>query len=402
MPARSILISGASIAGPTLAFWLARAGWDVTVVERTDALREEGQNVDVRGAAREVLRRMGLEDAALTATTGEQGTVFVDDAGADVVRLPAGADDTHGATAELEILRGRLGVLVHEACGEDVEFRFGDQISGLEQDADGVDVRFASGREQRFDLVVLAEGVNSRSRGLVFPAAPKRHLGMYMAYLTILHQDHDTPWWRWLVARGGRGVTLRPDDVGTTRATLNFLSDTRGLDELDRAGQVTVLRRVFADVGWETPRILDALDDAPLYFEDLAQVHLPAWSAGRVALVGDAAWCATPLSGIGTTLALTGAYTLAAALAGDADPAVALARYERQMRPFVDKGQALPPGTPWVANPRTDRGRAVFWLAVRAGTSPLARRLGDLGGRFTTPPADRFQLPAMPAPHRVG
>ncbi|KQS67660.1 FAD-dependent monooxygenase [Modestobacter sp. Leaf380] len=398
----TVLVSGASVAGPTLAFWLARAGYAVTVVERTDGLREEGQNVDVRGAAREVLRRMGLEDAALAATTGEQGTAFVDDRGRDIAAFPAGTDDTSGPTAELEILRGRLGQLLFDATEHDVEYRFGDQVRGLDQDANGVDVTFASGAQERFDLVVLAEGVNSRTRALAFPEARKQHLGMVIAYLTIPRQDDDTDWWRWYVAGRGRGVSLRPDDVGTIRAAVNLMTDTRGLDELDSAGQATVLRRAFQDVPWGAPRILDALaDGAPFYFEDLAQMHLPSWSAGRIALVGDAAWCATPVSGIGTTLALSGAYTLAASLAATPDHRAGLADFEQRMRPFVAKAQSLPPGTPGLANPRTDRGRALLWAALRLAASRPAQRVGGLVGgalgSFGRPPADAYRLPEAPS-----
>ena len=393
----SVLISGASIAGPATASWLARAGYEVTVVERFAALRDDGQNIDVRGAAREVLRRMGLEEAALAAGTGEQGTVFLGEGGRELARFPASTDDTSGPTAEMEILRGRLGELLHDHSRDDVRYLFDDQIAGLAQDPDGVDVTFASGREQRVDLVVLAEGVNSRSRDLVFPTRVRQHLGMVVAYLTIPRQADDTDWWRWYVAGRGRGVNLRPDDVGTIRASLNVLTGTRGLDDLPRDAQVAALRRAFAGAGWQTDRVLDALDDAPLYVEDLAQVHLPSWSTGRVALVGDAAWCATPVSGIGTTLALAGAYTLAAALAGHDDHRVALAEYERRMRPFVEQGQSLPPGTPRIANPRTELGRRVFGAVLRVAASPLAARVGGVAGRFTTPPADRYELPAWPA-----
>lgn len=397
MTARTVLVSGASIAGPALAHWLGRYGWTTTVVERADALREEGQNIDVRGAAREVLRRMGLEDAALAATTGELGTEFVDDWGGAVATFPASQDETRGATAEMEILRGRLSRLIHDTTSDRTEHLFGDRIAALTEDGDGVAVTFASSATRRFDLVVIAEGATSRTRAMVFPGSPLRHLGMYCAYLTIPRTDDDTPWWRWHVALAGRGVTLRPDDVGTTRATLNFLSDTRGLDELDRTGQATVLRRVFADVGWEAPRVLAALDEAPFYVEDLAQVHLPRWSRGRVALVGDAAHCATPVSGLGTSLSLTGAYVLAGELATCSDHEAAFARYEEVMRPYVARGQKLPPGTPRLANPRSARGRAALQTVLRAAASPAAQRLGGLGERLFSPPADALDLPDYPA-----
>jgi len=390
----SVLVSGASVAGPTTASWLARAGCDVTVVERSPDLRDEGQNIDVRGAAREVLRRMGLEEAALAAGTGEQGTVFLGEGGRELARFPASTDDTSGPTAELEILRGRLGQLLFEHTRDDVAYRFGDQITALEQDPDGVDVTFLSGTQERYDLVVLADGVNSRSRDLVLPDAPRRYLGMVIAYLTIPRTEEDTDWWRWYVAGRGRGVNLRPDDVGTTRAMLNLMTDVRGIDALDRPAQVTLLRRAFADAGWQTDRVLDQLDDAPMYLEDLSQVHLDRWSVGRVVLTGDAAWCATPVSGIGTTLALSGAYTLAACLAAHDDHHAAFADYDARMRPFVEKGQSLPPGTPGLANPQTGLGRTVLGTVLRAAASPLATKLGSVSSRFTKPPADQYELPA--------
>lgn len=390
----SVLVSGASIAGPTTAAWLSRAGTDVTVVERADDLRDEGQNIDVRGAAREVLRRMGLEEAALAHGTGEQGTVFLGEGGRELARFAASTDDTSGPTAELEILRGRLGQLLFEHTRDDVAYRFGDQITALAQDPDGVDVTFLSGKQERYDLVVLADGVNSRTRELVLPNAPRRYLGMVIAYLTIPRTDDDTDWWRWYVAGRGRGVNLRPDDTGTTRAALNVMTDVRGIDALDRAAQVSLLRRAFAGAGWQTDRVLAALDDAPLYVEDLAQVHLDRWSVGRVVLTGDAAWCATPVSGIGTTLALSGAYTLAACLAAHDDHRAAFADYDVRMRPFVDKGQSLPPGTPGLANPRSELGRRLFGTALTVAASPLAKKLGTALGRFGTPPADQYELPA--------
>ncbi|GAA2005076.1 FAD-dependent monooxygenase [Nakamurella flavida] len=398
MPRPSVLISGASVTGTTLAHWLGRYGFATTVVERFDQLREEGHNVDVRGAGREVLRRMGLEDAALAENTGETGTVFVDDDGAPIASFAASTDDTTGATAELEILRGRLAGLIHDTTTADTEYLFGDRIADLQDTADGVEVTFASGATRRFDLVLVAEGVNSRTRRFVSGAPARRYLGMYCAYLTIPRTAEDDDTWRWYNALGGRSVNLRPDNVGTTRALLNFLSDTRGIDQLDRDGQVTILRRVFADAGWAAPRVLAALDDAPFYFEDLAQVHLDRWSRGRVALAGDAAHCASPVSGMGTTLGVTGAYVLATEIAratrGDTvDHRAAFDRYEEILRPYVAKAQKLPPGVPGVANPRTRRGRALFRTALRVAASAPARKIGSLGGRYFTPPADDFVLP---------
>jgi len=290
----TVLISGASIAGPALAYWLNAHGWRTTVVERFDDLRDDGQNIDVRGAGREVTRRMGIEDAIRAASTGETGTEFVDADGTPVARFAAGRSDSGGATAELEILRGELGRLLHERTRDTTEYVFGDEVTGLDEHADGVTATFRHGAPRTFDLVVVAEGLTSRTRALAFPEADIRSLGLLMAYLTVPRTAADTDWWRIHQASQGRAATLRPDNVGTIRATLSLLTDVRGIEDLDRPAQVHVLRRTFAGAGWEVPRILDALDDAPLYVDAVGQVRLPSWHRGRVVLLGDAAHCPSP------------------------------------------------------------------------------------------------------------
>ena len=244
-------------------------------------------------------------------------------------------------------------------------------------------------------MVVVAEGLRSRTRSLVFPGADVvRELGLYFAYLTIPRTADDTDLWRWHSAGRGRSVTLRPDNVGTTRATLTFLSDVRGLDELDRDAVATILRRTFADVGWVAPRVLAALDDAPLYFDAVGQARMPSWSSGRVALVGDAAYCSSPVSGMSTSLALTGAYVLAGELAAHPH-AMAFARYDAVMRPYVDQAQKLPPGTPRIANPRSRTGVAVMNTLLRIAAGPVAERLGSVVSTLFRP-RRRHRPPALP------
>ncbi|MFD6415923.1 FAD-dependent monooxygenase [Streptomyces sp. NPDC060194] len=396
MGAPSVLISGASIAGPALAYWLDAYGWRTTVVERFGELREEGQNIDVRGAGREVARRMGIEEEIRKASTGERGTEFVRADGARLARFAAGTSDSDGATAELEILRGQLSRILVERTRPRTRYVFGDRIIALDDHGDAVTVTFASGARQVHDVVVLAEGLRSRTRGLVFPDVdPVHELDFYVAYLTIPRVAGDTDLWRWHSAGRGRSVTLRPDNVGTVRATLGFLSDVRGLDELDREAQVTILRRTFADVGWEASRVLAALGRAPLYFDAVGQARLPSWSRGRVALVGDAAYCASPISGMGTSLALAGAYVLAGELAGHPHR-TAFARYERVMRPYVEQAQKLPPGAPGIANPRGRVGLAAMNGALRVAGAVSGGPLGGMVSRWFTPPAEAIELPAYP------
>lgn len=389
---RRVLVSGASIAGPALAWWMQRYGWEVVVVERADELRTAGQNIDVRGAGREVVRRMGLEDAVRAAGTGELGTRFVGRDGRTRAELPAGTGDTDGATAELEILRGELARLLVEHSRDTTDYRFGTTIAALDDRENGIDVTFADGREETFDVVVAADGMRSRTRRLVVgDRARIEPKGLYTAYLTIPRGATDTDWWRWYSAPGGRSVTLRPDNLGTIRATLSFLSPPRGYEDLDDAAQRDLLWRLFADAGWETPRVLDGLRHADeYYFEQVGQVHSPTWHQGRAALVGDAAYCASPVSGMGTSLGLTGAYVLAGELASHVHHRDAFAGYERIMRPYVDQAQDLPPGTPRLANPRTRAGIAALHGVLALAATPVAR---SVGARLFRPPADRIDLP---------
>lgn len=388
-----VLISGASIAGPALAFWLHRYGVETTVVERAPELRLGGQNVDVRGAGREVARRMGLEGAIRDATTGEVGTRFVGRGGRTLAEFPAGTTDSGGATAELEILRGDLARLLVERTSGDTEYRYGDRITGLHDGGDDVEVSFEHASDERFDLVIAADGIGSSTRRLVFGDEPRiRSLGLETSYATIPRTAADDDWWRWYSAAGGRSITLRPDAHGTIRAALSYVTErTRQAEKRTVDEQRLRLREVFGDAGWEAERVLAGIDAADdLYFESIGQVHAPRWSSGRVALVGDAAYCASPVSGMGTSLSIAGAYVLAGELAAHVDHRDGFAGYERVMRPYVQQAQKLPPGTPRLANPTSRLGVAAFGFAVRIAATPLVGRLA--GGLFT-PPADAIDLP---------
>src|SRR5271156_4385659 len=249
------LISGAGIAGPALAHQLAARGWQTTVVERFPERRDEGHNIDVRGAAREVVRRMGIDDDIRAANTTEVGMRFVNGDGSAAASFPmAASGQSEGLTAELEILRGELSRILIEHTRDSTEYLFDTQIAALTDHGDRVTSVDA-------DLVVIAEGLRSRTRDLVLPATIT-DLGMYVAYLTIPRQKSDDRWWNWQHVPGSRAVHLRPDNLGTTRAMLSFLSGVRGLEDLGREDQIAILRRTFADAGSAAERILAQLDDA--------------------------------------------------------------------------------------------------------------------------------------------
>lgn len=393
MTLRRVLIVGAGIAGPVLAHFLRRFGIEPVVVERAEVLRATGQTVDLRGAGQEVARRMGVEAAVRERTTREVGLAFVDAEGRTRAAFSADSFGGGGLVSETEILRGELVQVLYEHTRRDVEYVFGDHPTAILDRGDRVQVRFAGARERDFDLVVGADGIRSRTRRMVFSDAPPIHyLDMYTAYFTVPYSETDGRWARWYNAPGGRAVLLRPDNQGTTRAYLSFRSSHRGHEELDVAEQKRLLRRLFADVGFEAPRVLQAMETADdFYFEAVGQVKLGRWSKGRVALVGDAGYCASPLSGMGTSLALVGAYILAGELGRYGDHAEAFPRYERLLRPYVARAQKIPPGAVSLASPRSRVGLAVSHAVLGFAARPAITRL--LGRLTATKTADRLDLP---------
>ncbi|MGX7703681.1 FAD-dependent monooxygenase [Methylobacterium sp. Gmos1] len=389
--ARRVLITGASISGATAAWWLGRAGFDVTVVERAPAFRDGGQNVDVRGIGRTILREMGLERAALERGTGEEGTAWVDAAGRPAARFMAGDTAGDGPTAEMEILRGDLARLLYEASSDRAAYRFGDAIAQAGEDGT---VTFASGETARYDAVIIAEGVGSATRERVFPGEnDPRWMDLTIAYFTAPRTPADDRLWRWYNAPGSRSVSLRPDPCGTTRAMLSVHGPLREAQGWDVARQKDFLRERFRDAGWEAPRVLAALDDTDdFYFDVLRQVRMPRWSRGRIALTGDAAWCVTPLAGIGATLAITGARVLAGELARGDDVPDALAAYERAMRPIVSQAQGVPKIAPRLMHPRTRAGIRVLHGALWAASLPALRGVAGklFGGSLEEPDLSRY------------
>lgn len=395
---RRAVVTGASIAGLSVAYWLSRTGWQVTVVERTEAFRDGGQNVDVRGVAHRVLDRMGLTAAVAAQNTTETGTVMVDADGAVVAELPSDGPD--GATAELEVLRGDFARTILDALPATVEMVHGEVVEQVDDRGRDVVVRLASGRTLEAELLVVAEGVRSSTRELLFDDADGpdnvelRELGITMVFGTIPRTPDDDTQWRWYTTVGGRQVHLRPDNHGTTRAILAYATD-EDVTRLDRPEALARLREVFADAGWQASRVLDGFDHSEdVYLDRLTQVRMSRWHRGRVCLAGDAAWCVTPIGGGGASLALTSGYVLAAQLSshGEADVESALTAYEEWMRPLVDDVQSLPPGVDRLAYPRTALGLKVHDLVLKAATS---RPLSSLAGRLSQVADSERELPPL-------
>jgi 2-polyprenyl-6-methoxyphenol hydroxylase-like FAD-dependent oxidoreductase len=430
MAARTVLISGGGVAGAAAAFWLRRFGFAPTVVERSAAPRPGGHAVDLRGASPGVVEKMGLLDAVRSRSLHERGMRMVDARGRQQVEMAAEAFGGRGLVADIEILRGDLGEILTDATsgtsasafpegvaptapGDTVEYRYGDHVVGLEQDADGVEVTFGSGARQRFDLVVGADGSHSAVRRLAFgPESEYSHpMGAFTAHYSIsaeraaadgLDRDADDDWFMIHNAPGRRMVGTRPDRDGGVKAMFIFGDD--GVDAAvlrDPAAQRRLLRERFAGMGWNTPALLAAMDTADdFYFDAYAQIKMPTWVNGRVVLLGDAGWCPSPATGQGTNLALVGAYVLAGELAlADGDPS-GLAGYESAMREYVERNQKLMPGGIGVMIPKSAAAIRLGHLFNKVMLSrplrPLAARAFASADPFT--PRDYPAELASPTP----
>jgi len=361
MKTKTVLISGASVAGPALAFWLHRFGFQPTIVERAPAIRPGGYAIDFRGASLHVLERMGLLPEVQRKQTRIGAITIVDRNNRKVASMPDGF-----TSGELEVLRGDLAAIFYEATRSTTEYIFDDSITAIEESAGGTEVLFERGNRRRFDLVVGADGLHSNVRSIVFgkEASFVRYLGYYVSIFTIpnyLNLENAGLYYNTLGKKVG---IFSGGDRKEAKASFFFATEPLDHMRRDSRQQKIILRQHFQREGWELPRLLEWMENTPdFYFDSVSQVKMDRWSAGRSVLVGDAAWCASPLSGMGTGMAVVGAYVLAGELAdADGDYQVAFKNYESLMRTFVEKCQGIADGgTDWFV-PRT---RFRLWLSTQ-------------------------------------
>lgn len=354
---RDILISGASIAGLALAYWLRRYGFNPTLVELAPAPRDGGYAVDLRGAAREAAERMGIMADVRRAHIGTRGLSYVNSANKPVASMSSDLlGDSGGAIAEIEILRGDLIRILYAAAG-DVEYIFDDSLTAISQGDEGVRVTFERGEPRRFDLVVGTDGLHSNVRALAFGDELEfvRDLGAYVSiFTTPNHFDLDD--WELMYSTPGKTAAMYPVWHNTeAKAMFFFASHPLCYDRHDIGGQKKILAEAFAGEGWEVPRLLEAMWGASdFYFDTVSQVHMGGWSSGRAVLVGDAGYCPSPMAGVGTSVALVGAYVLAGELlAAAGDHRRAFVRYEEEMLEYVKQGQKLAKGNATGLIPRS-------------------------------------------------
>lgn len=339
---KKILISGAGIAGLTLAYWLKKYGFDPKIIEKHPTLRTEGYKLDIRGRAVDVIKRMGLQQVIFEARTDIQKARYVDKSGKIITETHP---DLCGVRAEgdLEIVRGNLCQILFKQIGE-IECLFGDSIKNISQHSNGVQVEFEKNKPEQFDLVIGADGLHSKVRKLGF--GEENHflheLGLYISFYSIpnflnldrIEIEYHSPQ-RFAIA-------YCPRD-GMAKAGFAFSSQRPRIDLSEQMQQQEFLKKAFANEGWEIPCLLSFMDQTDdFYFDCMAQIHMPHWTKGRIALVGDAGYAVSPVAGQGTSVAIVGAYVLAGELAAaQGDYHQAFRKYEEALRAFIEKNQKL-------------------------------------------------------------
>ncbi|WP_413115094.1 FAD-dependent monooxygenase [Streptomyces sp. CY1] len=387
---RTVLISGASIAGPALAYWLHRSGCAVTVAEKAGALRAGGYPIDIRGTAIEVVRRMGILPRLRDAHIDSRRCTFLDADGGEVASLNPSAVAGGVEGQDLEVRRGDLAASLYGKVRDDVEFLFGDSIDTLDESGQGVDVTFRSGQRRTFDLVIGADGMHSATREALFGPEEQfhRYLGYCFAIFTMPNTfglSREVMMWN---TPGKAAALYAVGDDDEVHAFLTFHRPEPPLDALRNPdAQRDLVAAAFAGAGWEVPRMVDALRDADdLFFDTAGQIRMPHWSSGRIALVGDAAYAPSFLTGQGSSLALVGAYMLANALATHRDHTVAFAAYERDVHDFVAMNQAL-----------VDKGGATLFPTTAQALEQRNTRLRGLATLPSAPPRPAHSALTLPA-----
>ncbi|WP_033289068.1 FAD-dependent monooxygenase [Amycolatopsis jejuensis] len=402
--ALNVLVCGGGIAGQALAFWLVRGGHRVVVVERFPGLRATGAQVDLRGQGIDAITAMGLLDAVKSKLVDERGVAFVDARGKARATIMANTsgEGRQSLTSEYEIMRGDLVRLLHDATGSEVEYRFGTTVERFEQDEDKVVAHFSDGTSGEFDLLVGADGQGSRIRRAILPGEPEPYwrTGIHMSYWFVPRIASDSAIRDTYLAPGGRMIMRRshhPDETQVYFVLRETSAEASAVHREPVERQKAFWAKRFRDAGWQTSRFIEGMQTTEsFYSQEVVQVRTDTWAKGRVALVGDAAHCASPYSGMGVSGGLVGAYVLAGEInRRPGDLPRALANYDTILRPFVDEIQAtVKPRLLRLGMPRTRLGINAFLTASGLAAS---LRIPDLVARFST--EDRggaWQLPASP------
>ena len=411
----NILISGSGIAGSVFAFWLLRAypNANITIVERDPSLRLTGASVDIRSSAVDIIKWMGTEQEIRKQTTKEEGIQFIDANSKPIATIRAtGRSDIQSITSEFEIFRGVLAKIFIDLVIKRVKLIFDESIDHFEQCDDGVVVTFAKSKEVKvYDLLVAADGLGSKVRGMMLNSKPQEQLydeGVHVAYFTIksdLLQGSRMA--KWYNTTGRRVIFLRPDPdpAGRTRCILMNVTTNGDIETKERLNKavregnesyMNLMEEMFRDVGWVAPEVLQGMRQSDDFYCSLfGQIRSPKIQNGRVVLLGDAAY-ATP--GFGTSLAIIGGYVLAGELLSHGEVKTALERYEEIMLPFAKNSQGgntamllLNPQTQWGIRIRNGILGMVTWTKLDRLVMTVASVLGFTEKKVSMPD---YQWPA--------
>lgn len=406
----NILISGSGVAGSVFAYWLLRAypNANITIVERDPSLRLTGASVDIRSSAVDIIKWMGLEQEIRNQTTKEEGIQFVTADGKAAATLKAtGRSDIQSITSEFEIFRGVLAKIFIDPIINRVKLIFNESVDHFEQREDAIFVTFAKSKEVKtYDLLVAADGLNSKIRGTMLNTKPQAQLhdeGVHVAYFTIKNDLlQGSRLAKWYNATGGRVVFLRPDPdpAGRTRANLMNVTTSGDIETKERLNRalregnesyMQLMEEMFSDVGWLAPEVLRGMRESDDFYCSLfGQIRSPRIHDGRVVLLGDAGY-ATP--GFGTSLAIMGGYVLAGELLNHpGDVGIALERYEEIMLPFARGSQGggnamqiLNPQTWWGIGIRNAVLGFVTWIGLDRLVMTVASALGFTEKKLVMP-----------------
>lgn len=407
-----VLISGAGIAGPAVAFWISRLGHYCTIIERSPEPRENGLQIDIRKEGVEAVRRMGLLDEVKKYVVDEPGTEFVDANGKQFALFPRMENDKggmQGFTSEYEIMRHDLCQILVKASKENVNYRYGVSVTDFENNNDGVRVTFSDGVEETFDLLIAADGQGSRIRKMLLKDEDEdvdqsRSLGVYMSFFTNPRIPESERTTTVHISTRQRMMITRSHTETEGQVYLAVRGHAQELDTAltqDVAAQKEAFAKIFKDAGWKSNQLIEHMRNAnDFYASPTNMIRNGIWSKGRIVLLGDAGYSPTPLTGMGTSLALIGATVLAGEIAkhGAENLPSALEAYETVLRPYVDIVQDIPK---MVTHGPFCEGKMKQWFVNSLLATATKLRLDRALQSVLLRASDPFRIPKYPELEKV-